>query len=137
MSSDDPRLHLNRLSRPELKALYSRIGGEPALEAILKDFYRRMAGDLLIGYFFDGKDIDAIALKQKEFLMRAFGAISSYSGKAPADAHTKLPKILRGHFDRRLRILEDVLRTHGVAPEDIRVWVTFESAFRDAIEQTE
>ena len=139
MSSEPqgPRQNLNRLSRPELKALYSRMGGEPALEKILKDFYRRMSQDILIGYFFDGKDLDAIALKQKEFLLRAMGATEVYTGKAPADAHSNLPKILRGHFDRRLRILEDTLRANGLNAEDIRIWVTFESAFREAIEQAE
>ena len=133
-STKDPRLNLTRLSRPELKALYSRIGGERALEAILKDFYRRMSTDILIGYFFTDKDLDAIALKQKEFLMRAMGATDSYTGKAPADAHSNLPQILRGHFDRRLRILEDTLRAHGVSAEDIRTWVAFESAFRETVE---
>lgn len=124
------------IRKPELHALYERIGGEPALTKILRDFYHRMAEDLMIGFFFDGKDLEHIADQQKAFLMRAMGAAPSYSGKAPAQAHTEMAPILTGHFDRRLRLLEEVLRAHGVAAEDIRTWVAFENAFRDAVTQT-
>ena len=92
-----------------------------------------MSKDVLIGFFFDGKDLKKIATKQKEFLMRAMGATESYSGKAPAQAHTELAPILYGHFDRRLRILEETLRDHGVSVEDIRIWIAFENAFRQGI----
>ncbi|MCM2277488.1 MAG: group 1 truncated hemoglobin [Oligoflexia bacterium] len=121
------------LARPELKALYSRLGGEAALQRILEDFYRKMAADPMIGFFFHGQDLERIARAQKTFLMRAMGATSSYSGKAPAQAHDALPPILPGHFDRRLRILEETLRAHGLAAEDIRIWINFENAFRDGI----
>jgi hemoglobin len=119
--------------KPELKALFARIGGEDGLTRILLDFYGRMARDVLIGFFFAGRDVDAIAMKQRSFLMRAFGAATSYSGKPPADAHEELPPILRGHFDRRLQLLEETLRARGVSAEDIRTWVGFENAFRDQI----
>jgi hemoglobin len=121
------------LNKPELKRLYENIGGEDGLQRILRDFYHRMAADILIGFFFTGKDLDHIADQQKGFLMRAMGATPSYSGKAPAQAHLALPPILAGHFDRRLRILEDTLHAQAVAPEDIRTWIAFESAFRSQI----
>lgn len=121
------------LTRPELKALYARVGGEPGIAGILRDFYRRLSQDILVGFFFDGKDLEKIADAQKRFLMRAMGAAESYSGKAPAQAHLELPPILAGHFDRRLRILEETLRDHGVSAEDIRIWVAFEEAFRPGI----
>lgn len=117
---------------PELRGLYSRIG-EERLGEILKDFYRRMASDLLVGFFFRGKDVDAIAAKQKEFLLRAMGATPSYSGKPPAQAHETLAPILTGHFDRRLKLLEETLTDHGLSAEDIRTWTGFENAFRDGI----
>jgi hemoglobin len=119
--------------KPELKQLYVKIGEEKGLEKMLKDFYRRMQKDVLIGFFFAGKDIDAIALKQKEFVMRAMGATPSYSGKPPAQAHLQLPPILEGHFDRRLKILEQTLKDHGLNENDIKVWIGFENAFRSSI----
>ncbi len=122
------------LLRNHLSQLYKNIGGESRLEAILKAFYRAMSQDLMIGFFFEGKDLDSIAMKQKEFLMRAMGASQSYAGKPPAQAHTALPPILAGHFDRRLRILEATLRGAGVGAEDIRTWVIFEESFRPAVQ---
>src|SRR4051794_10533266 len=121
--------------KPELKALYHRIGEEAGLERILKDFYHRMSQDVLIGFFFEGKDIDAIVMRQKTFLMRAMGASPSYSGKPPATAHEALPPILAGHFDRRLKILEQTLQAHGLSEQEAKVWLGFENAFREAIVQ--
>lgn len=121
------------LTKPALARLFVNAGGEEGLARILRDFYRRMQSDVMLGFFFDGKDIDAIADKQRSFLMRAMGAAPSYSGLPPAQAHQKLAPILSGHFDRRLRILEETLAAHGLSDEDIRTWVAFESAFRDAI----
>jgi truncated hemoglobin YjbI len=126
---------------PDPKSLFQNLtrhfgDEEKAREAvvkILRDFYLRMSKDLLIGFFFAGKKIEAIADKQAEFLLRAMGARASYSGKAPADAHTELPPILSGHFDRRLRILEETLTAHDVPKPEVESWVAFEEAFRDRI----
>ena len=119
---------------PQLKKIYLDIGGEKGLSNILQDFYLRMSQDILIGFFFNGKDLAAIAEMQKLFLMRAMGGATSYTGKPPASAHLALAPILSGHFDRRLRILEDTLRDHHVSEDDIRAWVDFESAFRDSVQ---
>jgi hemoglobin len=129
------------VNKPALKAIYEHLGGsvcgEEKLHAIMKDFYQRMSQDILIGFFFDGKDLDHIAKMQAAFLMRAMGATPSYSGKPPAKAHDELAPILAGHFDRRLRILEDTLAAHGLSAEDIRTWIDFESAFREGIQGEE
>ena len=116
-----------------LRTLFSRIGGEKGLEEILIDFYSRMADDALVGFFFDRRDTRAIAMKQKEFLLRAMGAAKTYSGRTPAKAHEKLPSILTGHFDRRLRLLEQTLRDHGLGEPKISTWIAFENAYRGAI----
>jgi truncated hemoglobin YjbI len=121
------------VAKPELGRIYQKIGREKRLREILRKFYRRMSTDLLIGFYFDGKDLDAIADMQTLFLMRAMGARPTYTGKPPAKAHEELAPILSGHFDRRLRILEEVLREEGLNDEDIRIWITFENAFREGI----
>lgn len=121
------------MPRPFDPDFLTRIGGESGLSAILNDLYNRLARDVLVGFFFDGKDLSYIAAQQKAFLLRAMGATQSYSGKPPGQAHHRLPPILLGHFDRRLRVLEETLASHGLSSEDIRSWVQFEETFRRGI----
>jgi truncated hemoglobin YjbI len=121
------------VNKPELKALFHKIGGKAGLNKILKTFYEKMAKDILIGFFFDGKDLDFIASQQQSFLMKAMGAATSYNGNPPAKAHSQLPPILVGHFDRRLKLLEETLKEFGLCEQDIKVWIGFENAFRDGI----
>ena len=65
------------MNKPELKALFERLcvpdrgAGEAKLRAILQDFYARMSQDILIGHFFEGKNLTAIATQQADFLLRA------------------------------------------------------------------
>ncbi|MBS1962162.1 MAG: hypothetical protein JST04_08100 [Bdellovibrionales bacterium] len=120
------------LEKPELRALGLALG-EARIRDILRRFYLRMSTDVLIGFFFDGRDLEAIADMQARFLYRAMGLRPSYSGKAPADAHTALPPILTGHFDRRLVLLEEVLTAEGLNAPQRQTWLAFENAFRDAI----
>ena len=123
------------VTKPALRAIYIKMGGEQVLGRIISDFYQRMSQDVLIGFFFAGRDIAHIAEMQKKFLMKAMGATAVYHGRLPASAHEKLPPILKGHFDRRLVILEQTLRDHGLAESDIQVWLEFETAFRSVVEK--
>lgn len=129
----DPRQLPLQIPSQELKDLWQKIGSETRLETLLKDFYRRLAEDVMLGFFFVGKDVTEIALKQKQFLLRAFGVTPSYSGKAPAQAHNSLAPILPGQFDRRLQILEQTLRDHSLDSKAIQTWLSFENAFRSSI----
>lgn len=118
----------------DLGRIYRALGGEEKLQEVLDQFYENMSRDILIGYFFTGKDLKKIASMQKSFLMRAWGITKSYAGKSPADAHKELPDILKGHFDRRLRILEETLEKFGLEKKEIKAWVEFESKFRKAVQ---
>lgn len=118
------------MSRSKLKTLFFRIGGEEKLKEILRDFYCRMSKDILIGFFFSNHDPNKIADAQAQFLMFAMGVNKTYTGKNPSSAHLSLPPILKGHFDRRLVILEQTLKDHGLEEKDIQRWVQFENAFR-------
>ncbi len=123
---------------PELRALYTQLGDsdltrEKKLREIVLDFYTRMQADLLVGFFFEGHDLQKIADKQSDFLLRAMGGSPSYTGKAPADAHHSIPPILSGHMDRRLKILETTLHDHRLTLAQIEAWIGFENAFRSAV----
>ena len=121
------------MSRKKLKQLYTNIGGEPRLREILEDFYDRMSKDILIGYFFTGKDTHPIAHMQMGFLLQAMGVSATYAGKSPTQAHGSLSPILAGHFDRRIVILSKTLSDHGLSESDAKIWINFEKAYRKAI----
>ena len=36
---------------------YARVGGEAGVKAVVDAFVERMAGDMIIGFFFAGKDL--------------------------------------------------------------------------------
>lgn len=120
------------IEKPELREL-GKLLGVARIRAIIGRFYAQMAKDILIGFFFDGRDLQKIADGQSAFLYRAMGLTPGYTGKSPADAHTHLPPILSGHFDRRLKILEEVLTSEGLTEKQRLVWIGFENAFRAAI----
>lgn len=117
----------------QLRSLFEAIGGEARLEEILNTFYARLSEDVLVGFFFAGHDVKKIAGHQRDLLLKAAGMTPSYSGKLPASAHLSLPPILSGHFDRRLRILEEVLATFGLTAVQIATWVGFEEQFRSVV----
>lgn len=121
--------------RPEvLRAIYdAEIKDPKILQDILEDFYFRMSKDVMIGYFFFGKDLKHIAHQQGGFILKAMGVDPSYRGKGPASAHLNLPDIREGHFNRRLVILEETLRDHKLSEQAIRVWIGFEQQFHNVI----
>jgi truncated hemoglobin YjbI len=124
------------VDRKKLHTIYQHLGSFERLEEIVLRFYDRMKDDVLVGFFFDGKDIRKVAHMQSRFLASAMGGLSAfdpYEGKNPGAAHDQLAPILSGHFDRRLQILEEVLRSEGLPDEDVRTWISFENAFRDVI----
>jgi hypothetical protein len=93
-----------------------------------------MAADLMIGFFFAGKDTDGIADRQTAFVLHSAGLIRSRPEHGPATAHRHLPPILKGHFDRRIRILEETLREAGITESAISTWAGFEESFRKVVE---
>ncbi len=81
--------------------LYQEIGGEPAVNAAVDLFYRKVLKDDRIKRFFDGVDMDKQAAKQKAFLTMAFGGPHNYTGKDMRKAHEPLVKngLNDSHFD--------------------------------------
>lgn len=123
------------VEKPELRALGAALG-EERIAGIVRRFYDKIAGDVLIGFFFEGHDLDRIAAMQTAFLLRAMGLRPSYTGKPPATAHSALAPILTGHFDRRLFLLDAHLASEGLDVTQRAIWLGFENAFRESIIST-
>jgi len=100
-----------------MSSLYEQLGGQPAVEAAIDLFYRKVLTDDRISHFFDGVDMDKQMAKQKGFLTMAFGGPNNYTGKDLRKGHAHL--LARGlndtHFDAVAENLSSTLQELGVA----------------------
>lgn len=102
------------------ESLYERIGGEPAVNAAVEIFYRKVLNDYRINRFFDNSDMDQQIAKQKAFFTMAFGGPNDYTGKDMRTAHAHLVKrgLDASHFDAVMEHLGATLVELNV-PEDL------------------
>lgn len=101
---------------------YDQIGPD-ALRAVLTDFYDRVFADPMIGFFFFGKDKARLVELEWQLTARVLGAATRYEGRGMGAAHRAHP-IMRGHFQRRNRLLEETLADHAVPAAVVEVWMT-------------
>lgn len=97
--------------------LFTAIGGQAAVDAVVETFYRKVLRDERIGHFFEDVDMDRQVAKQRAFLTMAFGGPHRYSGRDLRVSHA--PLVERGmddsHVDAVIEVLGEALRDHGVA----------------------
>jgi len=96
--------------------LFEQLGGQPAVEAAVDNFYRHVLTDARVSKFFDGVDMDKQRGKQKAFLTMAFGGPHNYTGKDMRLGHAHLVKmgLNDSHVDAIIEILGTTLREMGV-----------------------
>lgn len=111
---------------------YQRLGGEPAIRAMLKVFVDRIFDDVMIGFHFRDADRGEVHRLETEFACEFLGGPQRYSGRPLKVAHAR-HRIQGGQFMRRLKILDEVLEAHGV-PGDIRArWRAHTEALRSQV----
>ena len=102
-----------------MSSLYEQLGGQPAVDAAVDIFYRKVLSDDRISDFFEGVDMDKQIAKQKGFLTMAFGGPHNYTGTDMRTAHA--PLVARGlndsHFDAVAENLSATLQELGVGQE--------------------
>jgi hemoglobin len=112
--------------------LFDRVGAAP-LRAVIAEFYRRVFGDVMIGFMFQGKDRQHLIDREYELTAALLGAPGvTYTGRPMRVAHAQ-HTIFGGHFERRLQILRDTLRDHAVDPDVQAAWLDHQLALRDQI----
>jgi hemoglobin len=115
-----------------MKTLYDLVGGEANVRAVLASLYDRLFEDRMVGFLFEGKDKQRIVELQTAFTCSFLGGPERYDGKPLPQAHASLP-LLPGHFDRRHRLLDQVLLERGV-PQEVRLaWLRIDEALRDSV----
>ena len=112
--------------------LYTQIGGEPAVDATVEEFYKRVLADPILSPFFTKVDMTHQRKMQKMFMNHVFGG-KQYSGKGMRAAHAKL-ELEEIHFTLVAKHLTDALLFLGVAKELVdQVMATVASTHDDVM----
>jgi len=103
------------------ETLYERLGGEPAVNAAVDIFYRKVLADHWINRFFDKTDMEKQMAKQKAFLTMAFGGPHNYTGQDMRSGHARLRDmgLNETHFDAVMEQLGATLKELNVPDEEI------------------
>lgn len=70
-----------------MSTLYDRLGGKPAIDAVVEGMYEKIFTDPELTDFFKKTDKDRQKEMQRQFLTYATGGSSEYHGKNMKDAH--------------------------------------------------
>ncbi|MGH9125141.1 MAG: group I truncated hemoglobin [Acidimicrobiales bacterium] len=71
-------------------SIYDDIGGQPAVEAAVADFYMRVLADPALSGYFEGVEIDRLERHQRAFIGKALGGPVAYAGRDMKTAHAGL-----------------------------------------------
>lgn len=71
-------------------SIYDEIGGRPAVDAAVSDFYVRVLADPSLAPYFDGVEMDRLKRHQRAFIGMALGGPVVYSGRDMKTAHAGL-----------------------------------------------
>ena len=115
--------------------LYEKIGGQPAMDAAVDLFYRKVLNDDRVSRFFEDVDMDEQRAKQKSFLIMVFGGPNDYTGKDLREAHKSLVDdgLDDSHFDAVAVHLQNTLEELGVPAELVNQVMATAAGTRDDV----
>jgi hemoglobin len=99
-------------------SIYELIGGEPALVAVVDDFYQRVLGDPQLAPFFAGANMPKLKGRQVEFFAAALGGPDLYQGGSMRQVHLGRG-IGQDDFDKVAFHLVSALAAAGVPAQTI------------------
>jgi len=91
----------------EKKSLYDRLGGKPAITAVVDDFIGNVAGDTRINKRFATADIPRLKTMLVNQICQASGGPCTYTGASMKDAHKGM-KITDAEFNA---LVEDLVKS--------------------------
>src|SRR6185503_16064985 len=91
----------------EKKPLYDRLGGKPAITAVVDDFIGNVAADARINRRFGGTDIPKLKSRLVDQICEASGGPCKYTGQSMKDAHFGM-KITDAEFGA---LVEDLVKS--------------------------
>lgn len=106
--------------------------GEARLAAAVRRCVQAFANDFVIGFLFEGKDLERVARHELELARAHLGGPSAYSGRPVGAVHGPL-RINRGHFRRRLAIVRHVLEEEGFPEDVIASWIAHDAKLEPVV----
>ena len=101
----------------EKKSLYDRLGGKPAITAVVDDFIGNVAGDTRINKRFANADIPRLKRMLVDQICQASGGPCTYTGASMKDAHKGM-KISDGEFNALVKDLVKSLDKFKVGAQE-------------------
>jgi hemoglobin len=89
------------------KSLYERLGGQPAISAVIDDFVLRVAADKRINQKFARSNVDRVTFLLKEQVCAVTGGPCKYTGRDMKTSHKNM-KVTEGEFNA---LVEDLVAT--------------------------
>ena len=120
------------MAAPAEVSIYEAIGGEPALVAVVDDFYVRVLADPQLAGFFAGVNMPKLKGRQVEFFAAALGGPDIYQGGDMRQVHAGRG-ISQADFDKVAFHLVAALAGAGVPGETINQIVTAITPLADDI----
>jgi hemoglobin len=88
-------------------SLYTRLGGKPAIQAVVDDFLGNVGGDTRINHFFANVDLKRLNMLLVEQIGSATGGPEKYTGRDMKTTHAGL-MIKKADFDA---LVEDLVKS--------------------------
>ena len=101
----------------EKTSLYNRLGGKPAIQAVVDDFIGNVAGDTRINQRFAGANIGKLKTNLVDQICQASGGPCTYTGQSMTAAHAGM-KISDADFDALVEDLVKSLDKHNVGAKE-------------------
>src|SRR5205085_8914630 len=80
------------------KSLYDRLGGQPAIEAVVKNFAGRVLADTRVNKKFAHSNADRLVKNLTDFVCNATGGPCKYEGLSMKKSHKNMG-VTKGEFD--------------------------------------
>ncbi|RLM50125.1 group 1 truncated hemoglobin [Halorubrum sp. Atlit-28R] len=114
------------------ETLYERLGGEPAIGAVVNEFYDRVLDDDRVNHYFDDVDMADQRSHQTKFLSAVTGGPIQYEGEEMATAHEELA-ITDAEFEVVATHLDEALRAFDVDDADHEAVMEAVAGFEDDV----
>jgi hemoglobin len=113
-------------------SLYERLGGAPAIEAVVDELYRRILADPELAPFFARVNLRSQKSRMCTFVTMVTGGPAEYRGRDMASAHRR-HAVEDRHFDMVAGHLVDALDAVGADPAAANDLVTMVATLRGDI----